>query len=626
MADYDINNANEFVPDTLPKSAIGRGGLSAMAIAARGSPQAPRPMLGGGLVTDEGQSQLEKLLFPRVRTPEQLDEAAGQRRGALAQLQQATTAPQDSSTGLDNIVLGMMKNDQPWDVGNGFRNGVAGAIASKFGKEKQAYDANVKSADLGLKFEEDENKDANKLDSEAVTNLRALAKPIKLGGAGGAGGAGVRFKTMPGVGMVDTWDLDEEGKPKVVYADSKMLTDVRSKAVSMAEKEAESEKNRINFKDDDERKAFIQRRADELTFGVMSGAAPAPALGSTGKVDPRIIKGLKLTESSGDPLAINPKTKALGAYQFLPETVAMLHRKGFKFNPFDEDESAKAADYLMSDLLEKNGGNLDKALAAYGGFVKADPKDYIAKVKSKGGYTGPATDGPPADGGLPIVRQETQKARNKTAEEVAKAQVDQISKFKDEATAGQNMISTVNELKQLKFNPGMFAKWKQRGGNLAEAFGNDGPLAKMAAQSGNAESLLQSLSNARISLEKGVQTRDDEIRFKNEIAKITDPKAAFDYMLKHMNEMGLKAQEKANVYEDFRHKNGGVTYDGADKVWEERQKQYGGMVKKYGGGFVGRSEFINAIVSDPANVKAYKGDKAALQQRAEKEWQNLGGK
>ena len=172
MADFNIINPNEFIPDNLPKSAIGRGGLSAMAVAAHGSPQAPRPqMLAGGLVTDDGQAQLEQLLFPRIRTPEQLDEAANMRRGALGQLQQAITTPQDTSTGLDNIVLGMMQNDQPWDVGNGFRGGVANAIKSRMSKEKTAQEAAVQAALQGLKFEEGENDDTNKLDSEAVANL-----------------------------------------------------------------------------------------------------------------------------------------------------------------------------------------------------------------------------------------------------------------------------------------------------------------------------------------------------------------------------------------------------------------------------------------------------------------------
>ena len=98
-------------------------------------------------------------------------------------------------------------------------------------------------------------------------------------------------------------------------------------------------------------------------------------------VTDKLLDQLKKVESGKDPYAVNKQTKALGPYQFMPETVADLHRKGYKFNAFDEKESRDAAKKYLTELVNKNEGDLDKALAAYGGFVTKDPTEYISKVK-----------------------------------------------------------------------------------------------------------------------------------------------------------------------------------------------------------------------------------------------------
>lgn len=93
-----------------------------------------------------------------------------------------------------------------------------------------------------------------------------------------------------------------------------------------------------------------------------------------------ILDGLMQTESSGDPYAVHKQSKAMGAYQFTPDTVAYLHKRGVKFDPFDPAQARAAADWYISDLKAKNGGDTDKALAAYGGFSTKDPSAYQAKV------------------------------------------------------------------------------------------------------------------------------------------------------------------------------------------------------------------------------------------------------
>jgi hypothetical protein len=93
------------------------------------------------------------------------------------------------------------------------------------------------------------------------------------------------------------------------------------------------------------------------------------------------IDNLVKTESSKNPYAINKETKAMGYGQFTPDTLAMLHKKGIKFDPFDETQ-ARGAIKTYLDMLVEQTGSKEKALAAYGGFKTKDPSSYVGKILS----------------------------------------------------------------------------------------------------------------------------------------------------------------------------------------------------------------------------------------------------
>jgi hypothetical protein len=124
--------------------------------------------------------------------------------------------------------------------------------------------------------------------------------------------------------------------------------------------------------------------------GQQPSAPPAPAQQQTQQpaFDPtktygtpaKLLDNLNHTESSGNAYAVNDKTGAMGPYQFLPSTVAMLRKQGIKFDPFDPQEARAAADYYIQQLKQQNGGTYQGALKAYGGFVHAAPTQYVSKV------------------------------------------------------------------------------------------------------------------------------------------------------------------------------------------------------------------------------------------------------
>lgn len=100
-------------------------------------------------------------------------------------------------------------------------------------------------------------------------------------------------------------------------------------------------------------------------------------------VTDQLLDAVKSVESSGNPRAVNPQSGAMGAYQFMPGTVKALQGQGIKFDPFNEPQAREAARGYLQTLVDKNGGDIDKALAQYGGFVTKDPSGYISKVKSR---------------------------------------------------------------------------------------------------------------------------------------------------------------------------------------------------------------------------------------------------
>jgi hypothetical protein len=95
---------------------------------------------------------------------------------------------------------------------------------------------------------------------------------------------------------------------------------------------------------------------------------------------PAILNRLIQTESSGNPYAINKSSGAMGPAQFMPQTIAFLHQKGVVFDPFDPNQARSAADWYLQYLKNQNGGDMNKAVAAYGGFVSKDPSGYQSKV------------------------------------------------------------------------------------------------------------------------------------------------------------------------------------------------------------------------------------------------------
>lgn len=153
-----------------------------------------------------------------------------------------------------------------------------------------------------------------------------------------------------------------------------------------------------------------------------------------------LLDRLKKVESGKDPYAINKDTKAMGAYQFMPETVQMLHKQGMKFNPFDEQEARGAAKAYLEQLVQRNNGDVNKALAQYGGFVTKDPSGYVGKIATA--QTQPTQQAPDDELGAMILGKQPSQSSKPMQQSMAGGGRGSYAGFDPEAKAMAEAQST----------------------------------------------------------------------------------------------------------------------------------------------------------------------------------------
>jgi soluble lytic murein transglycosylase len=101
-----------------------------------------------------------------------------------------------------------------------------------------------------------------------------------------------------------------------------------------------------------------------IDLGTSRSAESIPSLIATYAeqyaLDPALLQAVIKVESDFNPQAVSSKG-ALGLMQLMPLTAATLH----VLDPFDPDDNIRAGSALLRRLLDRFGGDLSLALAAY---------------------------------------------------------------------------------------------------------------------------------------------------------------------------------------------------------------------------------------------------------------------
>jgi hypothetical protein len=221
------------------------------------------------------------------------------------------------------------------------------------------------------------------------------------------------------------------------------------------------------------------------------------------------LDNLRHKESKSDLFAMNKQTKAMGAYQFTPETFIDLHKRGITFNPLDEKQAREVARNELNRLT-KQLGSKELALSAYGGHKDTDPTNYInsiikpSETKTAGTYVikqiQPPSQTPltPPSIGLTAAQKAEPKqtesdiavkaAGEKVEEEEAAKLISSIQAEPKERAKTREAIRTIRD--EAKTNPKAFG-YEQQGGPLgvAAALPVAGPAISgvYAAAAGDAE-------------------------------------------------------------------------------------------------------------------------------------------
>nr|WP_282188975.1 phage tail length tape measure family protein [Azospirillum aestuarii] len=95
-------------------------------------------------------------------------------------------------------------------------------------------------------------------------------------------------------------------------------------------------------------------------------------------VDANTIKALIQQESTWTPTAVNPRSGAAGLMQIMP---ANWSAYGVT-NPFDPAQNVDAGTRIFREHLDRAGGDLERALSTFGGFITKSSDGYVASVKA----------------------------------------------------------------------------------------------------------------------------------------------------------------------------------------------------------------------------------------------------
>ncbi len=251
---------------------------------------------------------------------------------------------------------------------------------------------------------------------QATAKQNALAEAVVKGTQNMRGGSTIRLPdntmfTAPDQdsGVMTNW---EGGKPSLsLIPGAQDVLSVKSQAAQEGKNRATPASTDLLTRNPDG--TYAPKTVDQIIN--QTGAGTSAGLEPSG-LPTKLIDNLIGIESGGNPKAVNPQSGAQGLGQFMPSTVKMLADQGYKFDPFDKVQARKAMGDYLSTLVDQNGGDVKKALAAYGGFKTKDPTDYVNRamkdVSFGQGKQGSAT--PAAQGaGVPFGMEDSVKGNVK---------------------------------------------------------------------------------------------------------------------------------------------------------------------------------------------------------------------
>ena len=486
------------------------------------------------------QQVMMQRMLGRQNTPEQSAQLQENRASALKQYQEALMQPSSgpmtaSEVGAYNWI-GNMGKMSPFAA---LTSGVAAggqALMDSFAGERNG---NVAAARVGY----DDAAQLDVLDSRELPYLKAGATAkVSVGGTGGA------EKILPLYG-------------KIFNSYSQQAKDMQ-------------------FATPAERTAWIRKNTDETvkaTVGQFGISVNPEVLGklfsATASVDSENADATstsRIVQSNGSP----------SAKQTASSEISSASPPGMQIAPGTQ----KARDSEASRL---RNGEMDGPLPGWP-TMPAEPSATPSVDRSKFAQN-------PPPGTPPFRNVPNEKLMAKGAEGMGEAYTKDYTAMQDSAAAARDQLEAYNALEKIDPNTGAFADVQGYIGTALQGMGIDPnpPLIQDAIKNRQANTIISQMSNAALRGEKGVQTRSDEVRIQNELAKTTDPKQAWNYLVQLGKE---RAQRRVDMHQfagEIAKNNNGVPIAAREKFISSIADDP--LTQEFGGKLVFRSQVLDAF-------------------------------
>ena len=486
------------------------------------------------------QQVMMQRMLGRQNTPEQSAQLQENRASALKQYQEALMQPSSgpmtaSEVGAYNWI-GNMGKMSPFAA---LTSGVAAggqALMDSFAGERNG---NVAAARVGY----DDAAQLDVLDSRELPYLKAGATAkVSVGGTGGA------EKILPLYG-------------KIFNSYSQQAKDMQ-------------------FATPAERTAWIRQNTDETvkaTVGQFGISVNPEVLGklfsATASVDSENADATstsRIVQSNGSP----------SAKQTASSEISSASPPGMQIAPGTQ----KARDSEASRL---RNGEMDGSLPGWP-TMPAEPS--AASSVDRGKFAQSTPPGTPPFRNVP-----NEKLMAKGAEGMGEAYTKDYAVIQDSATSARDQLEAYNALEKIDPNTGAFADVQGYIGTALQGMGIDPntPLIQDAIKNRQANTIISQMSNAALRGEKGVQTRSDEVRIQNELAKTTDPKQAWNYLVQLGKE---RAQRRVDMHQfagEIAKNNNGVPIAAREKFISSIADDP--LTQEFGGKLVFRSQVLDAF-------------------------------
>lgn len=567
----DILDANPFIPDTpsgggpMEAASDPVGALQAMSGTRPPTSAAPVPAQGGLSTASkpfgtDAQRGFQEALMARLRTPEQLQAARDERRGALETFQKANSAPMNDMSPAQRIMQGFMNDPNRSDAGVGFKAGVANAMNMAQKEQELARSANIENAQAGQKFLTGEEGIADKAEQTSLNNTsKILAQRMKNGGF---------LNTARGV--INTNNIDENGQPQLVLP-SAVGAKLTQAAIEQARKMADSKALELNFQQyPDPAKArtdYIMQQADVLLKPAMAQMGLHPG------VSQDLLRDYMQPSSGSDSGDQSSQKKPA---------------PGFLTNGFDESKlTPEQQAYLKKTQPEAYANGLSAFSAA--GRIPGGTPAPIANVGPVAGQPAPAGTPVANVGPFPTNRivpaalpPGTTAAGTSAMQSLQKTGAEEYDNIQKLAKDAQLVNQTTQDLDNAPpTETGVLARLKMRTGNALEAVGLAPDMVKNATNLNIINTQLEQHIAQQLHNMKGAASSEDVDRYRKMMPSISDPVAVFKYNLQHSRELALRQQEQADFYDQYGNQrmqdplSKAAPYQGARTAWSKQLEQMG---------------------------------------------------